>query len=111
MINRLAVLITLLVSISPVYAGKWTGPITIDDIYVWNSTFINIRVNPYINPENCTDTQGYQISSTSETEWIKRMYSQILTAYTSGKQISFLLEGCGSKPMIKAISYTQPQSQ
>ena len=96
---------------SYVYANNWTGPVTIVDIYTWNSSYVNIRVSPYRNLENCPDTQGYQLVSSTESTWFNRMYSQILAAYTSGKQISFLLDGCGgTKAIIKAISYTQPMT-
>lgn len=107
---KITVFIFTFMTASFAYCASWTGPVTITDIYVWDGSFVNVRVASFENPENCSDTQGYMISPSIEAKWFDRMYSQLLAAYTSGKQLSFLLDGCGNKPKIKAISFTQPKT-
>ncbi|ARC92143.1 hypothetical protein B6A42_08580 [Vibrio coralliilyticus] len=107
--KKIIFLIGMIVSSNSI-ADTWTGPVTIEDIYVWNSTYINVRVSPFINSESCNDHQGYQVKTGTEAEWVNRMYSQLLAAHMAGKKVSFLLSGCGPKGVIKSISFTQPKT-
>lgn len=94
----------------------WSGPISIDDIYVWdytssgNQNYINIRVTPFYNPENCTDQQGYQLTTATDPKYFERIYALVLTAYTTGQKVSFLIDGCAGKAVIKGVSFGHAQN-
>lgn len=91
-------------------AGGWTGPVTITDVYIWNSDYINVRVSPYVNIENCSDTQGYQIVFNGLTDTFQsRMLMMIEMAKATNQPLSFYLNGCGNKAIINAISFGQPR--
>ncbi|MDB5105642.1 MAG: hypothetical protein JWP91_3331 [Fibrobacteres bacterium] len=94
----------------------WSGPVTISDIYVWdyagsgNQNYVNVRSTPFYNPENCGDTQGYQLTTTADSKYFDRIYAFLLSAYTTGQTVSLLIDGCNTKPVIKAVSFKQPQN-
>jgi hypothetical protein len=94
----------------------WSGPVAISDIIAWdyvtpgNQNYINVRVTPFNNPENCGDTQGYQLTNTTDSKYFDRIYAFLLSAYATGQTVSFLIDGCNTKPVIKAVSFKQPQT-
>lgn len=47
---------------------------------------------PVKNPHNCTSDSWYRIGSNAE--FSKEMFSILLTARSSGKKISFNIDGC-----------------
>lgn len=91
------------------FAAQWTGPVDVTDLIVWDQTYVNVIVSPYKNV-GCSDTQGYQLLQTAESEHFNRMYSLLLAAHTSKQKVSFLIDGCGTKGKIKALSFTIPAS-
>lgn len=97
-------------------AQRWSGPVTITDLIVWdyptpgNQNYVNVRITPYFNPEGCTDTQGYQLITTSDPKYFERIYAFLLTAYTTGQKVSLMIDGCNPKALIKAVSFNQPQN-
>ena len=94
----------------------WSGPVTVSDIYTWdyatagNQNYVNVRVTPFYNPDNCADTQGYQLTTLTDPKYFDRMYAFLLSAYSTGQNVSFLIDGCATKPVIKAVSFNQPQN-
>jgi hypothetical protein len=94
----------------------WSGPVTINDIYVWdyvtggNQNYVNVRISPFYNPENCGDTQGYLLTTTTDPKYFDRIYTFLLSAYSMGQTVSLLIDGCNTKPVIKAVSFNQPRN-
>lgn len=78
-------------------AAVVTGGVVITGIRTgWNSEQVGITINSAIpNPSNCPNLDGIVINT--QTPGFKTHYATVLTAYSLGKTVNFVIgDGCSS---------------
>lgn len=98
----LAIVAALVVTI-PAYAydGWSTGKISKIRIQGLHGRILVNQENAS-NPGGCLNTD-YLIMATNDNSLSKEMYSALLTAYASGKEVGLALKGCSSYPVITEV--------
>lgn len=81
------------------YDGWSTG--VIDKIRIQGSRVL-INQSGATNPGNCSNTDYLHLDQ-SDSPYAKNMFAAVLTAYASGKRVSFALTGCQTYPRITEV--------
>lgn len=73
----------------------WSGDYKIQSIRVYSSSEVLITMPGAANPKGCDDTT-YIALLNADTEFGKRQYSALLSAYMADKNVSLAFTGCTS---------------
>ena len=98
--NRITLIILLITFSLPSFCASWSnGSQTVNNI-IWRPGYKGFYVPPstYQDVNNCGDTTNlYVVDTTLSEKEIDRLYSIILTAFTTGKKLHLWLDGCQGK--------------
>ncbi len=104
---RFLLLIMVMIS-HPVFSyDGWSGERKVNSVRVYSASHVLITMSTPNNPGGCASTE-YLVLNNADTEAGKRMYSALLSAYTTGKNVTLALTGCsgGDKagwPLIEQV--------
>ena len=94
MVRFILVFILLLCTSASAYDG-WSGERKVNSVRVYSASHVLITVTAPNNPGECASTE-YLVLNNADTEAGMRMYSALLSAYTTGKNVTLALTGCSS---------------
>ena len=81
----------LLLIVNVVHAGGGSNWLSITQIYSYKSGVVRVFISPsHQDPDQCGSAGHVHIAANAD----KNMYSTVLTAFTTGKQVSFYMSGC-----------------
>jgi len=89
--KKIFILFILILSSSTLYASGATNWFNV--VQVWSYSGGELRVflsAAHSDPDSCGNSTLVHFSSTAD----KNMYTTVITALTSNKQVSFFLDGC-----------------
>ena len=90
-------LILMILSFS-LYAGGWSGFTKVSSIYPHSTNNIDgtmyFTFGTMINPGGCANSSLIALKKSNNLS--SEMYSLILLAFTSGKQVNYYASGCGT---------------
>lgn len=105
--TRTFLFVILMLSIPAFAYDGWSGERKVNSVRVYSASHVLITMSSPSNPSGCASTE-YLVLNNADTEEGKRMYAALLSAYTTGKNVTLALTGCsgGDKagwPLIEQV--------
>lgn len=95
-------MIILMVTTTPVLSDTWSSNVTLTSLQPlteWSGGAIRIQPTTATNPAGCSNTSYYDFTYDSGTQETRSpVVAAIYTAFTTGKQIKFYIDGDKCSP-------------